>query len=149
MKKGDIVLTKTHSYFGKVISKYTNSYWTHVNVMRNEKDTFEFTINRKKLMSLEQLFKDEEILEYKILENALSPQEVEAVEETFRTGIYENINGLYRIMRNVQNGRTKSDIRSSPYSLTCCSLIGENIQDNFLLDFHYSQMIPDDFEKYK
>lgn len=146
MNKGDILLTKTNSHFGHVVEKYTNSYWTHVNLLKSDDETFEFAFNRRAILTLEQLFKEDEIIEYKVIEGVANNREIKEVEKLFRHSAYENLQGLYRIMRKVQRGRDGDNIQSGAYTFTCSSLPGKVLEDRLPIGIHYSQILPDDYE---
>lgn len=148
MKTGDIVLTKNDSQFGRVLSKYGNVYWTHVNMMIDSKYTPDLALTHKDFVHIDDLLDRKDLIDYKVLKSNADSSSIFLLDNFFKTARYESLNGLYRLKRKLEIGRDKEIISTSYDHYQCASLLGRVLEDRLPNNFHYSQFTPDDYNSY-
>jgi hypothetical protein len=77
-----------------------------------------------------------------------SKKQYRGLHTTFNNASYENMNGLYSIVRKLDSGRNMENISTGNNRFTCSSLIAHTLEEIIPKQIHYSQHLPDDFDKY-
>lgn len=138
-----LIFTREEGEISDAICKATNSEWSHVGVLMNNKRFMDFSHTDKIIRNVDEL-----VMPYEVVHTPIDRGQLDYhLYNLFQLAEYDvpAIIETYKKLR--RGGRDLESVQSHPFAFTCSNLIThavENITRKPLFKHHWSQTSPED-----
>ena len=139
-----MILLHTEGELADSIREITQSYWSHIGVMLNNNQFFDFSHDEKKIATINDL-----VEEYQIIDDGRYNHEVYCdVQHNYNVAKYD-VKSIIKLNNKLkEGGRDNDNIQNAQTHFNCANLISHAYVNNPPLKhqkYHWSQATPEDF----